>query len=144
MPSLSSLRAVPAFLKNEDFRNRLLLSIVIAILAVQVWAALINIHFGIDSIQMMSVFESDETAAVLRTQENLAEGDVSPGGMFQYGFLFNTLAYWSARFFKLLVYSRDTTVAFIAINSLFFHSSCSFFSFSACLFWSSNPASSHG
>jgi hypothetical protein len=65
---------------------------------------------------MMSVFESDETAAVLRTQKNIAEGDVSPDGMFQYGFLFNTLAYWSARFFKFLGYSRDTTVAFIAIN----------------------------
>jgi len=83
MPSLSTLQAVPGFLQNENFRNRLILSIVIAILAVQVWAALINIHFGIDSIQMMSVFESDETAAVLRTQKNIAEGDVSPDGMFQ-------------------------------------------------------------
>ncbi len=65
---------------------------------------------------MMSVFESDETAAVARTQKNLAEGDLSPDGMFQYGFFFNTLAYWSIRFFQFLDYNRDTTVSFLAIN----------------------------
>lgn len=116
MPSLSNPCAVSEFLKHGNVRTRLFYGILISILAVQVWAALINIHFGIDSIQMMSVFESDETAAVARTQKNLAEGDVSPDGMFQYGFFFNTIAYWSTRFFKLLDYNRETTVAFLALN----------------------------
>ncbi|NPU83043.1 MAG: hypothetical protein HPY65_01035 [Syntrophaceae bacterium] len=116
MPSLSTLQVVPELLKREDIRNRLFFSILVTILAIQVWAALVNIHFGIDSIQMMSVFESDETAAVARTQKNLAEGDLSPDGMFQYGFFFNTLAYWTVRFFQFLGYNRDTTVAFLAIN----------------------------
>lgn len=101
---------------REDVRRRLFYGILFALLALQVWAALINIHFGVDSVQVMSVFESDETAAVARTQKNLADGDVSPDGMFQYGMFYNTLSYWSVRLFRSLGYNRDATVAFLAVN----------------------------
>jgi hypothetical protein len=104
------------FLRSREGRIRLFYCILFSLLALQVWAALINIHFGIDSLQMMSVFESDETAAVARNQKNLAEGNLSPDGMFQYGMFFNTLAYGSARLLQSLGYNQKTTTAFLAVN----------------------------
>lgn len=82
----------------------------IAALALISWmclAALLNVGSGLDNLNLIFTFETDEARLVERITANLANGDLDPRGHYNYGYFYETLAVFILKSFRYLGFHID-------------------------------------
>lgn len=85
----------------------------IALIMLLILAALANIQYGIDSIDMMRVFSADEPRIVEQVSQSLKKNSLDPEGIYNYGYFYQTVCYYTLRVFESLGFASNK-IRFIA------------------------------
>lgn len=107
---------------NSKTINKFSQYLIFGFLALLTVAALFNMHYGIDSTNLMRVFSTDESWMVEILIDNVSNNDLNPRGFYFYGFFYHTVTYGIISLFELLDYSTDTrfiayTFRFVSLAS---------------------------
>ncbi|MDZ4787078.1 MAG: hypothetical protein SGJ02_13485 [bacterium] len=92
--------------KNE-WPLRVLSYIGLALISLLMLGAVLNIGYGLDNLNLIFCFETDEARLVERVTANLANGDLNPRGHYNYGYLYETVAVGVASIFKFFEFNID-------------------------------------
>ncbi len=82
-------------------------SIVYVGLGLLLVAAFLNVQYGIDHLSMIAVFSADEAFAVQLISQNLQKNHLDPQGFYNYGYLYHSLVFYTAKFLGGLNYTVD-------------------------------------
>lgn len=82
-------------------------AIIWGVFIVMFFGASVNVHYGLDNLEMVKAFETDEGHGAERTLQNVLNRDFDPRGYFHYPYLWFSIAIAFLRFFQRVGFNID-------------------------------------
>lgn len=88
--------------------GKLLSFLLFSFFGLMLLVAILNASYGLDDVNIIYAFGTDEGNAVKRVQQNIANGDFDPRGHYNYGYVYESLSILLLSFVKHFDYNIDS------------------------------------